>query len=158
MARPLPMPSLVLLGVATILLWMGFLLGLGALVFELLTSGALPDLFPSNDETFRTAITVQYVATGIGYLGVLVLGTVVLISHVTAAWKTASGAALLLVRFLMFLSVLQLFAANAVPFVVGGVVAALPGLAVSLPLTLVSIAMLLCADAYLRRGQDDTFA
>lgn len=154
MQRPLPALALVLIGIATGLLWIGVLIGLLAFA----VGGGLPildDLFVWG--TAQGAYLLQYGVVAFGYLGVLVMGTWTLIVRFSSGAEPAGGVAVILVRVMMAFSVLNLFATSALMWSFGGLVSALPGIISNLPMTLVTLAMLICANAYLSRDLEDVF-
>ena len=157
--NPVPMIAIVLIAVATVLLWLGALALLTALTLGSASSGGfLPSMGVGSG--MQAALLIQWGVSGLGYLGAMLLGTVVLVAQAQGGSDGAARAARLLVRFLIVITVLQVLAGMALPLSVGGVVMAITAVARGLPMALVTIAALICADRYLSaaRDRDDIFA
>ena len=160
--RALPAAALTLLAVAVGLLWIGLLLGLLAAAWASVTTGLWLfspfAAFAHLDGPMWFAIAVQMLVQMSVLFAIWALGSGVLWLHLRGAPERAADLAIWLVRVLIVLAVLQLLAAGAVGYAGAeslfvGAMTALP----VLPNTLVAIAFLICAEAYLRRAPDDVF-
>jgi hypothetical protein len=154
MHRPIPLLALVFIGIATGLLWMGLVLGL----FAMAIGGAAPILSELQAGiSIGPARLIQYGTIAFGYMVLLILGTWILIARFSSGAARAGAVAVILVRMMMVVSVLNLFASSAIIWSVGGFLSALPGVLGTLPMTLVTLATLICADAYFRHSPEDVF-
>lgn len=149
----LPTPAVVLIAVATAVVW---LIVLMLVVAELYAGNVLVGLSSvfstpglADRPGLQNAMLFQWGVTGTQLLLVLVLGTVILVQQISGNLNGALCSAAWFIRGLIVIQVLGLFSGLATPFAAGGsIVAVLPVLAVTLPVSLVVIAFLVCADRY----------
>lgn len=160
--RPLPGIAVALIAVAVLLMWIVILLVLAAWVYSGGGVGDLDPLLPGSGlqdrQGLRLAFLFQWAITALGFLTSLLLGSWILLQHMRGALETASRAAVLLIRCLIAFQVLGVLAAFSIPVAMGGVGAALPALATTVPATLLVIAFLICAERHLKSAPDDVFA
>ena len=160
--RALPGAAFALLAIAVGLLWLGFLFLLLAIIWSVLSTGGL-GLNPLGalghlDGPMRFAIGFQWLVYGVGLVVTWLLGSAVVLTHSQGATERAADLAIWLIRVLMVLSVMHVLAAGLVGYsgAQSFVVAATTALP-SVPTALVSIAFLVCAEAFLRRPPSDVF-
>ena len=152
----LPTPAVVLIAVAAAVVW---LMVLALLMAELYSGEVMSGMSSvlsvgglSDRPDMQRALLFQWGVTGMQLLLVLFLGTAITLRHLAGDLAGALRSASWLIRGLIVLQVLGLLSGFAMPYAAGGnVFAALPVLAVSLPLSLVMIAFLVCADHYVTR-------
>ena len=157
-----PQAALVLLAIAVLLLWLALVLGLLLFAWSGLMTGIwFSDPFANFrnlDDGFRMALMFQWSIYGASVLLIWGLGSATLWAHLCGAFERAANTAIWLVRALIALAVLNFLASGGTGWagsgtIYAGLVTALP----FLPGTLVSIAFLLCAEAYLKRQSESVF-
>ena len=160
--RALPGAAFTLLAIAVLLLWIGFLLGLLAFIWVGLNTGlrvfSLFGTFRQLEGVMQIALVGQMVIQICVLLVIWALGSAVIWAHLRGATERAAVLAIWLIRLLIVFAVLHVVAAGAVGYagaqsLLAGAITALP----AVPSALVSIAFLICAEAYLRRPSSDVF-
>ncbi|MFK7945359.1 MAG: hypothetical protein AB8B85_20955 [Paracoccaceae bacterium] len=159
----LPSFPVVLIGVATALVWLLFLLVLFAAALEGNLFGSLSAIFATgglaDNPAMRTALAFQWIAAGVQLLVILLLGTITLVFHAMGDNSRATGTAILFVRCLIVFELVAVLVSVAMPLAVSqSILLVLPVLAVSLPFSIAIIAFLVCADRFLRNRTAEVFS
>lgn len=149
----LPGYLVLLIGLAMLVLW----LGLFVVVVGSILSGTPLDvtaIIPAHvDDALRNAMMFQYGVIFLTLLALFIFGNLICVFWLGAAHGMAVVALIWLIRVMLVVMFVQLFASNAIPAAVGGIVAALPGLLTQLPFILVSAGILLFAERTLVHRQ-----
>lgn len=154
-AYQLPGYLVLLIGLAMLIMW----LSLAALLVGMIVSGTglnLMDIIPLHMEgAMRSALIFQYAVIFLNLLLLFIFGNVICILWLASAHDIAVISTIWLVRLSLVMMFVQIFASNAMPAAIGGVIAALPGVVTQVPFMLVSAAFLVFADRTLvhRRAQ-----
>ncbi len=154
----LPTVVVILLSIATGLLWLFLLLaalaaamsGVGLATFLAANFGNMDG--PGGDVMRVTLITwLVLFSVNLGF------GTAVLLSVFAGDGANIRKRTRLLVRAMIVLTIASPISAMITPAMIGGVIAAIPVLLTRLPMALTMLAALICADRYMDRPTSEIF-
>lgn len=159
--RRLPEPVFVLILIATGMLWLilvAVLVGTVLAPFSGVGGINLLDVIPPiGDSALQAAVGAQVVTTALALLIGLVMGTIISITHISGSHGQAVRVTLLFLRITIGIIIVRFLVSMAVPYVTGGLTSVLPMAFTSLPVLLVEIAFLWCADRFLSRPDGSIF-